>query len=108
MVEARRETNMAHVMGKRPKLTLFPTKTVPPAPGKAEDDFRIYASYRGSSASGYYGTLKVVRITDGRLLYPFEGAEQIGPFNNKADAVDAAHRRGDEIVAGDLKAPELW
>jgi hypothetical protein len=41
------------------------------------------------------------------LLYPFEGAEQIGPFNSKADAIAAAHRRGDEIVAGDLKMPEL-
>ena len=99
--------HMAHVTGKRPKLALFPTKRVPPAPGATEDDFRIYASYRGTTASGYYGTLKVVRMTDGKLLYPFDGVEQIGPFPSKAEATAAAHRRGDEIVSGDLVNPEL-
>ncbi|MDR5740170.1 DUF6723 family protein [Caballeronia sp. LZ016] len=98
---------MAHIRGKRPKLALFPTKSVVPTPGATEDDFVIYASYRGNSASGYYGTLKVVRTTDGKLLYPFEGAEQIGPFGSMADAISAAHFRGDMIVNGDLKSPEL-
>ena len=98
---------MAHITGKRPKLALFPTKSVPMAPGATEDDFTVYASFRGSGSSGYYGTLKVVRTTDGKLLYPFEGVEQIGPFGSKPDAIAAAHRRGDEIVAGDLENPEL-
>jgi hypothetical protein len=31
----------------------------------------IYASSRGCAASGYYGRLKVLRKTDGRLLFPF-------------------------------------
>ena len=98
---------MAHITGKRPKLALFPTKSVPTAPGTTEDDFTVYASYRGSGSSGYYGKLKVVRTTDGKLLYPFEGSEQIGPFETRPDAIAAAHRRGDEIVNGDLKNPEL-
>lgn len=63
---------MGHVNGKRPKLVLFPMKIVVPTRGATGDDFEIYASYRGASTSGYYGTLKVVRKPDGRLLYPLK------------------------------------
>lgn len=93
--------------GKRPKLVLFPTRTVTPTPGTREDDFQIYASYRGSNASGFFGTLKVVRKTDGRLLFPFDGAASIGPFPTKAAAVAAALDRGDAVVKGDLACPEF-
>ena len=93
--------------GKRPKLVLFPTRQIAPTPGASPDDFQIYASYRGSSASGFFGTLKVVRKTDGKLLFPFDGAGSIGPFPTKADAVAAALERGDEVVQGDLARPEL-
>ena len=93
--------------GKRPKLVLFPTRTVTPTPGTSEDDFQIYASYRGSSASGFFGTLKVVRKTDGKLLFPFDGAASIGPFPTKAAAVAAALERGGEVVEGDIARPEL-
>lgn len=95
------------VTGRRPKLVLFPTRAIRPTPGVNGDDFLVYASYRGSMTAGFFGTLKVVRATDGRLLYPFDGAEAIGPFANKADAINAAQRRGDEIVRADLACPEL-
>ncbi|MDR5835509.1 DUF6723 family protein [Caballeronia sp. LZ034LL] len=78
-----------------------------PTPGTSADDFQIYASYRGSAAAGFFGTLKVVRKTDGRLLFPFEGADTIGPFATKADAVAAALARGDALVNADLARPEL-
>ncbi len=93
--------------GRRPKLVYFPTRIVAPTPGASESDFQIYASYRGSAASGYYGTLKVVRKTDGRLLFPFEGADTLGPYASKSDAIEAAQRRGDEVVQADLARPEL-
>lgn len=93
--------------GKRPKLVLFPTRMMAPTPGTGVDDFQIYASYRGSTASGFFGTLKVVRKTDGRLLFPFDGADNIGPFATKAAAVAAALERGDQVVEGDLARPEL-
>ncbi|MDR5781211.1 hypothetical protein QCE63_17520 [Caballeronia sp. LZ065] len=98
---------MSYITGRRPKLVLFSTRAITPAPGVSQDDFRIYASYRGSRATGFYGILKVVRATDGRLLYPFDGADDIGPFQTSADALGAARRRGDEIVSGDLARPEL-
>ncbi|SAK85600.1 hypothetical protein AWB75_05710 [Caballeronia catudaia] len=93
--------------GKRPKLVLFPTRTVAPTPGINEDDFQIYASYRGSTASGFFGTLKVVRKTDGKLLFPFDGAASIGPFPTKAAAVAAALENGDAVVKADIARPEL-
>ncbi|MEZ2354881.1 DUF6723 family protein [Caballeronia sp. RCC_10] len=86
---------------------MFPTRNAPPAPGLTEDDFCIYASCRGSRASGYYGTLKVVRKTDGRILFPFDGADTIGPYATRDAAVAAAEHRGDEVVRGDLRTPEL-
>lgn len=98
---------MTQSSGKRPKLVLFPARHVEPRPGTSADDFQIYASYRGSTASGFFGTLKVVRKTDGRLLFPFDGADTIGPFATKADAVAAALARGDTVVSADLARPEL-
>ncbi|WP_374728534.1 DUF6723 family protein [Caballeronia hypogeia] len=98
---------MSQSNGKRPKLVLFSTRLVKPTPGATADDFQIYASYRGSSASGFFGTLKVVRKTDGKLLFPFDGAGSIGPFATKADAVAAALKHGDEVVQADLTRPEL-
>ncbi|MDR5822499.1 DUF6723 family protein [Caballeronia sp. LZ043] len=97
---------MRQTFGKRPKLVLFSTSTTPCA-GSSPDDFLIYASYRGSQTSGYVGTLKVVRKTDSRLLYPFEGAEQLGPFKTMIEAIEAAQARGEAIVNGDIANPEL-
>jgi hypothetical protein len=58
---------------------------------------------RGSAASGYFGTSKVVGKTDGRLLFfPFEGAETLGPLSSKAAAVVAAQERGKQVVENDL------
>jgi hypothetical protein len=98
---------MSQSSGKRPKLVLFPARVVQPAAGHSTDDFQIYASYRGTSGSGFFGTLKVVRKTDGKLLFPFDGADSIGPYATKAEAAEAAQRRGDEVVFGDLACPEL-
>ncbi|WP_309853080.1 MULTISPECIES: DUF6723 family protein [unclassified Caballeronia] len=98
---------MAHTTGKRPKLVLYPTKPVPPKAGADKGDFVVYASYRGTLASGFYGTLKVVRTTDGRLLFPFDGAGPIGPFPTKQEASVAAVTLGTEIVAADLAYPEI-
>ncbi|MDR5806439.1 DUF6723 family protein [Caballeronia sp. LZ001] len=92
---------------RRPRTTRLPRKVVPPVAGTSESDFEVYAAYRGSPSGGFYGTLAVVRTTDGRLLYPFEGAAEIGPFGSKLEAVDAAKRQGLAIIDGDLLRPEL-
>ena len=92
---------------KRAKLVLFPgTVGVRSKKGETEDDYAVYASYR-TSLGMYIRTLKVVRLTDGRLLFPFEGAEAIGPFASKEVASEAAIKLGADIVRGDLLNPEL-
>ncbi|MDR5777243.1 hypothetical protein QCE81_36070 [Caballeronia sp. LZ002] len=93
--------------GKRPKLVLFPFKSVAPAAGLTENDFAVYASYRGTRASGFHGTLKVVRKTDSKLLYPFDGASPIGPYTGPDEALAAAQQIGRKIVDGDIANPEL-
>nr|WP_250511513.1 DUF6723 family protein [Caballeronia sp. GACF4] len=93
--------------GKRPKLVLYPFKPVAPTPGLTENDFAVYASYRGTRASGFHGTLKVVRKTDSKLLYPFDGASPIGPYAGPDEALAAAQQLGQKIVDGDIANPEL-
>jgi hypothetical protein len=92
----------------KPKLVLYAAKRCLPAtPGAGVNDFSIYASYRPSAGgAAFYGTLKVVRLTDGRLLFPFEGAPTIGPFNSKEEATEAAQVLGASVVDGDVAHPE--
>jgi hypothetical protein len=93
---------------KKPKLsfsraTLAARNTSCPP---TESDFEIYASYQVNAAGLYVGTLKVVRKTDGRLLFPFAGAPVIGPFATRQEARSAADHVGNQIVAGDISNPE--
>ena len=98
---------MATFSRRRPKHVLFPAQRfVAAKAGKSEADYAVYASYRPLSGR-FIGTLKVVRLTDARLLYPFAGAEELGPFNTKDAAKEAAVRRGNEIIDADLSNPEL-
>ncbi|MDR5884233.1 DUF6723 family protein [Caballeronia sp. LZ032] len=92
---------------RRPKLVFFPSKCPEPTPGRSAEDYRVYASYRPGTSGRFMGTLKVVRVTDGRLLFPFDGAEELGPFETKEAAKNAAAIRGREIVEADLRSPEL-
>jgi hypothetical protein len=81
---------------RKPKLAYSKTmRNAPPRNGPpTEEDFEIYASYQVNAAGLYIGTLKVVRKTDGRLLFPFAGART------------AAATFGSRIVAGDIDNPE--
>ncbi|QIE29729.1 DUF6723 family protein [Caballeronia sp. SBC2] len=99
---------MQEAKGRKPKIVLYPRHSnQPPIPGSTEDDFAIYASYQINAGGMFVGLLKVVRKTDSLLLFPFEGAAAIGPFRNKFEAIKAAEELGREIVAGDLRIPEL-
>ncbi|SAK83580.1 hypothetical protein AWB77_04301 [Caballeronia fortuita] len=92
--------------GRLPKLVLFANQKTMPTRGTSDTYFEVYASYRGTAGSGFYGTLKAIRKADSRLLFPFDGAEQIGPYSSKEDATNAAQTRGDALVAADIAYPE--
>jgi hypothetical protein len=92
--------------GKKPKLLFRTDVPVSPCAGKSPDDFAIYATYRLLHGR-FMGSLKVVRKTDSRLLFPFDGAPTIGPFAHKEEALRAAASLGVEIVKADLANPEM-
>jgi hypothetical protein len=93
--------------GKKPKLVLFPHEAcISARAGKSADDFAIYATYRIAHGR-FLGALKVVRKTDSRLLFPFDGAPTIGPYDTKEDALRAATALGAKIVKADIDNPEL-
>ncbi|CAB3768525.1 DUF6723 family protein [Paraburkholderia solisilvae] len=72
----------------------------------SRQDYEVYATYRRTTEGAFVGLLKVVRKTDGRLLFPFAGAPDIGPFENGQAAREAAQRYGENVVDGDLDNPE--
>ncbi|MFL9912099.1 hypothetical protein PQR75_41845 [Paraburkholderia fungorum] len=72
----------------------------------ADDEFEIYASYRSRADGRYIGALKVIRKADRRLLFPFDGAPEIGPCDRPDEARRAAIEYGRAIVAADRASPE--
>ena len=93
---------------RKPKLAYSKAAQTPGAhhAPPTEDDFEIYASYQVNAAGLYIGTLKVVRKTDGRLLFPFAGAPVIGPFPTRQEARSRGGHLRARIVAGDISNPE--
>lgn len=83
------------------------TAFVPSVPASSEDDFNITAMSKMGGYRRFYGVLKVVRTTDGRVLFPFEGAPELGPYATKLEAIAAAQVYGEHIVTSDLARPEL-
>jgi|ERR1700712_1866480 hypothetical protein len=97
---------MAMAQGPRQNFTRFKAILQDSVPAQSLVDFRIYASYRGVPGQ-FYGTLKVVRLTDKRVLFPFEGCPELGPFADRQSALDAARHYGEQLASGDLQQPEL-
>ena len=74
-------------------------------PAQTADQFAISTTYveRGKQ---FFAKLKVIRLTDKRVIYPYDGAEQIGPFESKQEAIAAAQMMGEKLVESDLRTPE--
>jgi hypothetical protein len=72
----------------------------------ADGDYEIYATSHGTGDGRYVGRLKVVRTADRKVLFPFDGAPEIGPCATLAEARRAAIEYGREIVAADRATPE--
>jgi hypothetical protein len=80
---------------------------IPSVPARSESDFEVSTSSRLAGYRRFFGVLNVVRKTDGRLLFPFDGAPELGPYPTKVEALAAAQVYGEHIVAADLANPEL-
>ncbi|SAL48207.1 hypothetical protein AWB64_05069 [Caballeronia sordidicola] len=93
---------------KKPKLVLSVNqlRSRPPGAAMSAEDFAIYASYQINAGGLFVGTLKVIRKTDGRMLFPFQGAPVLGPYPSRQEAREAAVRHGELIVRSDIANPE--
>jgi hypothetical protein len=93
---------------KKPKLVLSMAQLKSRGSGEAmhAEDFAVYASYQINAGGLFVGTLKVIRKTDGRMLFPFQGAPVLGPYPSRQEAREAAARHGDLIVQSDIVNPE--
>ena len=80
---------------------------IPSVPAKSESDFEVSASSRLAGYRRFFGVLSVIRTTDGRRLFPFDGAPELGPYPTKVEALAAAQVYGEHIAAADLANPEL-
>jgi len=83
--------------------------SVPSTPESAQTEARrrylVTASARRTS-SGTVPTLKVVRLTDKRVIYPFQGCADMPLFEEAADAKQFAENYGQTLVDGDIAVPE--
>lgn len=70
------------------------------------DDYRVTVTAESHADGRFVGVLKVVRKRDGRMLYPFTGAPEIGRFATIEEARAAAAEEGRRVVAADLRNPE--
>ena len=93
---------------KKPKIVLSMTQLQSRRLGESmrPEDFAVYASYQINAGGLFVGTLKVIRKTDGRLLFPFQGAPVLGPYPSREEAREAAAVHGEQIVASDIANPE--
>lgn len=85
------------------KLNLQP---ISPTLPQSVEDYLVTAAYNCIARDRYFGKLKVVRLCDRRVLYPYDGAEAIGPFPSGYEAREAANELGRRIVDRDLVSPE--
>lgn len=89
------------------RMASMASQSVPGPIVLTRDVFVVVSGYSYASSGQYFGVLKVKRRTDGRQLFPYEGAPQIGPFATGYEARAAAAQYGQSIVDMDLATPEL-
>jgi hypothetical protein len=70
------------------------------------DDYVIYVTTKFTATGRFFGELLLVRTTDARKRYPFDGASPIGPFPTVDDARAAATAHGVSLIEADLRNPE--
>lgn len=69
------------------------------------DDYELVTGYVVVNSTSYVGRLTVVRHP-GKTIYPYDGADVIGPYKSGYEAKAAAQALGERIVANDIAAPE--
>jgi hypothetical protein len=73
---------------------------------ESADDYAVYLTASRTAGGQFFGTLEVVRKTDGKTIYPHDGALEIGPFATVEEARRSATNLGGMVIDADLKHPE--
>lgn len=82
-----------------------PSATTHDAENAARANYQVSASSRRTS-SGTIPALKVVRLSDKRVIYPFQGCADMPIFTAPDDAKAFADSYGWQLVDGDIAVPE--
>jgi hypothetical protein len=77
----------------------------PSEPAPASANYAVAASSRRATG-GTMPTLRIVRISDKRVIYPFTGCADMPLFPDAQSARDYAERYGASLVKGDIAVPE--
>jgi|HubBroStandDraft_5_1064220.scaffolds.fasta_scaffold63513_2 hypothetical protein len=68
-------------------------------------NYNVAASSRRATG-GTMPTLRIVRLSDKRVIYPFTGCADMPLFPDAQSARDYAERYGATLVEGDIAVPE--
>jgi hypothetical protein len=69
------------------------------------EDYNVAASFR-RTFSGPVPTLKVTRLSDRRIIYPFAGCADMPVCADPESAIQYAETYGRQLVDGDIAVPE--
>lgn len=69
------------------------------------ENYAVVASFR-RTMSGAVPTLKVIRLSDKRVIYPFLGCEDMPLCEDPQSARNFAEVYGWQLVNGDIAVPE--
>ncbi|MFP3557327.1 DUF6723 family protein [Paraburkholderia sp. SIMBA_049] len=69
------------------------------------EDYNVAASSR-RAFSGSVPTLKVTRLSDRRIIYPFAGCADMPVCADPESAIQYAETYGRQLVDGDIAVPE--
>lgn len=90
----------------RPDSVMHMTRrTATQIPAQSVDQFAVATGFFERSKQ-FYGRLRIIRTTDRRLIYPYTGAEDLGPHRSAQEAIAAVQKLTEKIVAADLANPE--
>ncbi len=84
---------------RRPNVPLRPDTTSP------RDNYQVAVSSRRTS-SGTIPTLKIIRLSDKRVIYPFTGCADMPLIEDAQGARIYAQTYGWTLVDGDIAVPE--
>jgi hypothetical protein len=70
-----------------------------------DGQYDVTVSFRRTSY-GIIPMLRIVRLRDGRLIYPFQGCADMPICADSEAAMQFAHAAGEKFVNGDIAVPE--